>query len=124
MSNENGARIYPMVVLDRHYDESSVSTEETEMDDEVYNRFLDAEEDDKVQNGYYDISSHAFPGRFDYEDKTINKHSVVVPNNIPKDLFKGDEEIDRLFVRKLSHNREFSHKQLAYLSYLEIFGNS
>ena len=98
MSNENGARIYPMVVLDRHYDESSVSTEETEMDDEVYNRFLDAEEDDKVQNGYHDISSHAFPGRFDYEDKTINKHSVVVPNNIPKDLFTGDEEIDRLFV--------------------------
>ena len=100
MSDEDSVRIYPMVVLDRHYDESSVSTEDTEMDDEVYNRFLDAEEDDRTQNGYYDISSHAFPGRFDYEDKTINRHSVVVPDNIPKNIFTGDERMDELLALK------------------------
>ena len=55
MADEDSVRIYPMAVLDRHYDESSVSTADTEMDDEVYNRFLDAKEDDKACNGYYDI---------------------------------------------------------------------
>ena len=73
MSDKDIVGIYPMAVPDRHYDESSMSTEDTEIDDEVYNRFLDAEEDDKAHNGYYDISSHAFPGRFDYEDRTINR---------------------------------------------------
>ena len=75
MADEDSVRIYPMAVLDRHSDESSVTTADTEMDDEVYNRFLDAEEDDKACNGYYDISSHAFPGRFDYEDKSIDRRS-------------------------------------------------
>ena len=97
MANEDSARIYPMAVLDRHYDESSVSTADTEMDDEVYNRFLDAEEDDKVCNGYYDISSHAFPGRFDYEDKNIDR-SFHVPSNIPKNMFVGDERMDKLIT--------------------------
>ena len=86
-----------MAVLDRHYDESSVSTADTEMDDEVYNRFLDAEEDDKACNGYYDISSHAFPGRFDYEDKNIDR-SFHVPSNIPKNMFAGDERMDELIA--------------------------
>ena len=66
MADEDSVRIYPMAVLDRHYDESSVSTEDTEMDDEIYNRFLDAEEDDKACNGYYDISSHALPYALKY----------------------------------------------------------
>ena len=65
MSDEESVRIYPMAVLHRHYDEDSVSTEDTEINDKVYNRFLDAEEANKAHNGYYDISSHAFPGRLD-----------------------------------------------------------
>ena len=97
MADEDSARIYPMAVLDRHYDESSVSMADTEMDDEVYNRFLDAEEDDKACNGYYDISSHAFPGRFDYEDKNIDR-SFHVPSNIPKNMFAGDERMDELIT--------------------------
>ena len=83
MADEDSVRIYPMAVLDHHYDENSVSTADTEMEDEIYNRFWDAEEDDKACNGYYDISSHAFPGRFVYEDKTINtnKYKPFVKRN-------------------------------------------
>ena len=100
MADKDIVRIYPMAMLDRHYDESSVSTADTEMDDEIYNRFLDAEEDDKSCNGYYDILSHAFPGRFDYEDKTINRQSINVPGNIPKNMFTGDERMDELLALK------------------------
>ena len=100
MADKDSVRIYPMAVLDHHYDESSVSTADTEMEDEIYNRFWDAEEDDKACNGYYDISSHAFPGRFVYEDKTINRQSLNVPKNIPKNLFTGDERMDELLALK------------------------
>ena len=100
MADEDSVRIYPMAVLDHHYDENSVSTADTEMEDEIYNRFWDAEEDDKACNGYYDISSHAFPGRFVYEDKTINRQSLNVPKNIPKNLFTGDERMDELLALK------------------------
>ena len=61
---------------------------------------MDAEEDDKVENGYYNISSHAFPGRFDYEDRTINRQEIYVPDNIPKNMFSGDERMDELLELK------------------------
>ena len=77
-----------------------MSTKDTEIDDEVYNRFLDAEEDDKVENGYYDISSHAFPGRFVYEDRNINRQEIYVPDNIPKNMFLGDKRMDELLELK------------------------
>ena len=57
MAKEDSVRIYPMAILDRHYDESSVSTADTEIDDEVYNCFLDTEEG---YNGK-DQSHHRIP---------------------------------------------------------------
>ena len=53
-----------------------------------------------MENGYLDILSHAFPGRFDYEDRTIKREEFSVPRNIPKNLFLGDERMNQLLDLK------------------------